>query len=68
MTEGEKLEIFNAILSLGDIWGVMDKVEVLDSIWKLNLMASEDPRYKDRMGMPSSIYVTTMIGMTNMCS
>jgi len=50
MTEGEKLEIFNAILSLGDIWGVMDKVEVLDSIWKLNLMASEDPRYKDAYG------------------
>lgn len=51
MIESRKLEIFNAILSLGDnIWGKMDKVDMLNSIWNLHLLNSDDPRYKDAYG------------------
>lgn len=50
MLESKKLEIFNAILSLGDIWGKMDKVDMLNNIWDLHLLNSDDPRYKDAYG------------------
>ncbi len=50
MTSEKKLEIFNAIIALGDIWGKEDKVEMLNRIWNLRLLSSEDPRYNDAYG------------------
>lgn len=50
MTTEKKLEIFNAIIALGDIWGGTDKVEMLNRIWNLRLLSSEDPRYDDAYG------------------
>lgn len=53
MTEERKLKIFNTILSLGNIWGeekTIDRVEILNHIWDLNLLSSDDPRYKDAYG------------------
>ena len=50
MTSEKKLEIFNAIIALGDIWGGTDKVEMLNRIWNLRLLSSEDPRYDDAYG------------------
>ena len=50
MTQEFKLKVFKNILSLGNIWGDSDKVEMLSRIWDLHLLASEDPRYKDAYG------------------
>lgn len=50
MTLEKKLDIFKGILALGDIWGKSDQVEMLDRIWNLHLLSSEDPRYKDAYG------------------
>ena len=50
MTQEFKLKVFKNILSLGNIWGDSDKVEMLSRIWALHLLASEDPRYKDAYG------------------
>lgn len=46
----KKQDIFNHILSLGSIWGRMDKVEFLNQIWNLHLLNSDDPRFKDAYG------------------
>lgn len=50
MTLEKKLDIFKGILALGDIWGKSDQVEMLNRIWNLHLLSSEDPRYKDAYG------------------
>lgn len=50
MTLEKKLDIFKGILVLGDIWGKSDQVEMLNRIWNLHLLSSEDPRYKDAYG------------------
>lgn len=50
MTQEKRLEIFNAILALGNIWGKSDEVDMLNRIWNLHLLSSEDPRYKDAYG------------------
>ena len=50
MTQEFKLKVFKTIMSLGNIWGESDPVEMLGRIWDLHLLASEDPRYKDAFG------------------
>ena len=50
MTLEKKLDLFKGILALGDIWGKSDHVEMLNRIWNLHLLSSEDPRYKDAYG------------------
>ena len=47
MTSEKKYEIFKGILALGNIWGQADEVGMLDRIWNLHLLASEDPRFED---------------------
>lgn len=50
MTLEQKLDIIKGFLALGDIWGQADEVEMLNRIWNLHLLSSEDPRYKDAYG------------------
>lgn len=50
MTREQKLTIFEKIQELGEIWGKADCVEMLDHIWSLHRLASEDPRYSDAYG------------------
>lgn len=51
LTKEQRLAIYRALISLGDIWGSnnphsLNRVQFLEKIWNLRLMSSSDPRYK----------------------